>query len=1443
MSSLSKQSAQQFLEAYARQFGEAHIVLAMHAALPLGLTPEILHLIRINFVNNAPWISEADLLLSQLCREAGDEMYQMKSDVREGLLSELKLDKDFGQRRVREIAEFLYAYTERELTRTYSNVRKDFLQAQQLAAIAFLEPERAAQTIALELQKAQHSHNSAEIQRLSKLTDQLAEPLLGEDDLLLYVAGVNHLESGNDPLARETFALLGNSNIKVGSVELALPSIPEQRTENREQRRKEERESGRTGETSQQARSEQQDVVAPGDSNVAPDSNLGGAEAQETASQSVHYENDIYISFHENDEAIALNDSDDGPVLMFHEDLDSCIGSVMRLSANILISNTNKLEVNLSTELPDTAILLIIYSQNWLGSEPAQQELNVFLEANRAKGIREGAIRNRIILLPLEPIDLSELPTELRHCAQLPLHLEDPAAPPSIAHRESTGEVLDRYRKTMNDLLQMLESQFRTLQNKVLPPDNYLNIDNIRNIWLSDAAYDLAEYYDQLVFQLRQQNYTVLPEEPLGLDGQSSLARFFIMQNCLASADLAIQFVGLNSRDLDIDTVSSTIFDNNLAASISRSAGLKRLIWAPYEVEPDLGENPDSYYGAEVVRGNFDELMSAIQSSLPDFNPESARGKKLEGTETAGFIPRPNSIYFSYYGNRYDEEWLPLHERLVEQFGEAAISGKESTASSKSVEAGFQAAIEKSDIVLAMIGPYWLRRVQNATSVNTDDYGDWLLYELEEAVKQNKYIIPVLYGGARIPAVGELRKSIQRLAELQPLQIDGENAERDIDKAIAFIGGYLGSMQEDFSSSSSTETPIPQNRIAIAYRERNSGEMARRLHEALPEQMPQTRVNIYLDDPPIGQTFASHVETMLETSSVVLVLIDNWFDEFTNSDGDRLIDKPDDELRLKIEIAMRLDIPIIPVLVNNADMPPGDELPESIYTLTERQAIRMSNEYFEDDLAALVQTLNDRLGERESGRAGEASSEAQDVAPGYNPGGSETPDGTKNIFLAMDTSTDMVPAYASVIKTIEGSGHKRIEVEDRGSTTIDTYFEDLKRTLADTDLFVLVIGEALPKLSGRDRSMLEEQYEIARNMNVPLRVFLPTPQAEVKAARGSDIDRMQNFLAQLRGENPISYYESPDDIGRDLQEILEIEFGPTKTNAEPPVEAAENIPQQQTVEADETETNSFSHPITGAEFILIPGGSYTYSVTKSTVRTQDRWFARYPVTNAQYKRFLAHLNGSDEEVESVLPLKLFKDRLNEFAQRVDGLAEYLYGAYNKLGERLRPEQLERLTDFNYEHHPVIGVSWFAARIYCFWLSMIENQNLNNAAEIYSLPSEQEWEWAASGGERTWPWPDSVEGPTEELANFDNYIGSTTPVGRYPKGATPEGLMDMAGNVWEWSANRFSSQNDNRALRGGAFYDDTNLLRCNARNNDAPHKSNTSFGFRVVRREPNNSNKS
>jgi formylglycine-generating enzyme required for sulfatase activity len=116
--------------------------------------------------------------------------------------------------------------------------------------------------------------------------------------------------------------------------------------------------------------------------------------------------------------------------------------------------------------------------------------------------------------------------------------------------------------------------------------------------------------------------------------------------------------------------------------------------------------------------------------------------------------------------------------------------------------------------------------------------------------------------------------------------------------------------------------------------------------------------------------------------------------------------------------------------------------------------------------------------------------------------------------------------------------------------------------------------------------------------------------------------------------------------------------------------------------------------------------------------------------------------------------------------------------------------------------------------------------------------EKEWEWAA-GGEpdgsiRQYPWPKDKGEPTTNLANYEGNVGTTTPVGRYPEGATPQGLMDMAGNAWEWMDNLYQEDKNWRALRGGSWVSSDRFLRCSARFYYHPHSRLNYVGFRVVR---------
>ena len=257
-----------------------------------------------------------------------------------------------------------------------------------------------------------------------------------------------------------------------------------------------------------------------------------------------------------------------------------------------------------------------------------------------------------------------------------------------------------------------------------------------------------------------------------------------------------------------------------------------------------------------------------------------------------------------------------------------------------------------------------------------------------------------------------------------------------------------------------------------------------------------------------------------------------------------------------------------------------------------------------------------------------------------------------------------------------------------------------------------------------------------------------------------------------------------------------------------------------------------------AEYILIPGGKYKYSVTEKETAVPPLYFAKYPVTNKQYRRFIDYLAGKEnmEEAASVLSTGKFGQSLLEYAQNYKGFVTYLGNPDPAQWANTLRSKFDDDKRFNGDDQPVVGISWYAATAYCHWLTTVETFRRNvstpgNSSTVFRLPTETEWEWAASGGNREYPWGD--EKPDDTRANYGRKVGQTTPVGAYPAGATLEGLMDMAGNIWEWMENWYDNDKVARALRGGSWNYTTDYLRCAARLFWLPGDRSSYVGCRVV----------
>ena len=208
------------------------------------------------------------------------------------------------------------------------------------------------------------------------------------------------------------------------------------------------------------------------------------------------------------------------------------------------------------------------------------------------------------------------------------------------------------------------------------------------------------------------------------------------------------------------------------------------------------------------------------------------------------------------------------------------------------------------------------------------------------------------------------------------------------------------------------------------------------------------------------------------------------------------------------------------------------------------------------------------------------------------------------------------------------------------------------------------------------------------------------------------------------------------------------------------------------------------------------------------------WSARYPITLLQYHAFVADcFRDGAWQLPDGVPLTGLDD--------------------------------PRVSSTEACNQPATEVSWYHANAFCHWLSACVGCCIR-------LPNESEWQLAATGGDpdNVYPWGPEWD-PSREpwRANSgESGLGRSTAVGLYPLGATRQGVMDMAGTVWEWCANRYDAPDhsefpedrttDHRVLRGGSWQLRSGLCALRRPQTGAgPNNRSGDVGFRVVCSSP------
>ncbi|HEY6347066.1 MAG TPA: SUMF1/EgtB/PvdO family nonheme iron enzyme [Bryobacteraceae bacterium] len=268
--------------------------------------------------------------------------------------------------------------------------------------------------------------------------------------------------------------------------------------------------------------------------------------------------------------------------------------------------------------------------------------------------------------------------------------------------------------------------------------------------------------------------------------------------------------------------------------------------------------------------------------------------------------------------------------------------------------------------------------------------------------------------------------------------------------------------------------------------------------------------------------------------------------------------------------------------------------------------------------------------------------------------------------------------------------------------------------------------------------------------------------------------------AILRDLQPLAYHPSDARCDAVVRSVLGI-FD---------AERSRQIPFQERLQAAEALGQTGDPRLKRENWVAIPAGTFVMGPGAYSRKVELNGFqiGRYPATVEEYQRFIQDGGYRNENFWK-----------NGGLGQVDQPSEW-------------KEQLL------HPNRPVVGVNWYEASAYCAWKGG-------------RLPAEEEWERAARGMEgRVYPWGNDPPDPSR--ANYhEAKVGAPTPVGLFPRGATPEGIQDLAGNVWEWTSSDYDA--DRTVVRGGSWYFNATYVRASFRDRFEPGNRYDDLGFRCV----------